>query len=86
MNIVRLVTRVACARKHDLRDVSRAVAGMAVEPAVCAGQRVFCLVIMVKAPTSPTVRVVAESTIISQPALVVLVLVTLLTDGGCILV
>jgi hypothetical protein len=63
MRIVLLVTRIAVRRQRNLGNVLRDVAGMAIDAAVCPGQRVACLRVVIEAPSRPTIRVVAERTV-----------------------
>jgi hypothetical protein len=63
MHIVLLVTRIAVRRQRNLGNVLRDVAGMAIDAAVCPGQRVACLRVVIEAPSRPTIRVVAERTV-----------------------
>lgn len=70
MRIVLTVTCVAIRRRHDFRDVPGDVAGVAIETAVRADQRVAGLGVVIEAPPLPAVRVVADRTIRTQAALV----------------
>jgi hypothetical protein len=63
MHVVLPVTRIAIGFQRNLGNVLRDVAGMAIDAAVCPGQRVACLRVMIEAPSRPTIRVVAERTI-----------------------
>jgi hypothetical protein len=63
MHVVLPVTRIAIGFQRNLGNVLRDVAGMAIDTAVCPGQRVACLRVMIEAPSRPTIRVVAERTI-----------------------
>jgi hypothetical protein len=59
MRIVLAVAGVAIRRQRDLGDVPGNVAGLAIDTAVRAGQRVTRLRVVIEAPTCPTIRVVA---------------------------
>jgi hypothetical protein len=63
MHVVLSVTPIAVRCQRDLGDVLGSVAGMAIEIAVCPGQRIACLRVVIEAPSRPTIRVVAERTI-----------------------
>jgi hypothetical protein len=63
MYVVLLMTRIAIRCQRDLGNVLGNVAGVAIEVAVCPGQRVVCLRVVIKAPSRPTIRVMAERTI-----------------------
>ena len=63
MDIVLAVTAVAVRRKCDLGDVFGRVAGMAIDAAMRARQRIFRLGVMVEAPARPSVRIVAKRAI-----------------------
>jgi hypothetical protein len=63
MHVVLLVTPPALRRQHNLGNVLGNVAGMAIDAAVCSGQRVACLRVVIEAPSCPTIRVVADRTI-----------------------
>jgi len=63
MRIVLSVTRIAVRRQRNLGNVLDHVAGVAIEAALCPGQRVACLRVVIEAPSRPTIRVVAERTI-----------------------
>lgn len=67
MRVVLPVARIAIRGQLDPGDVPRNVAGLAIEPAVHARQREARLCVMIKAPSLPTVRVVAERTVRPQP-------------------
>ena len=71
MDIVRPVASVAVRWQGDLCDIFRGVAGVAVERAVRACQRIFGLAIVIEAPAGPAVRVVTERAIGPQAAQVV---------------
>ena len=73
MRVILPVTRVAIRCQCDLSNVLGNVAGVAIEVAVCPGQRVGCLRVVIKAPSRPTIRVVAERTICPQAPLMMLV-------------
>ncbi len=63
MLVVLPVTRIAARRQRNLGNVLDHVAGVAIEAALCPGQRVACLRVVIEAPSRPTIRVVAERTI-----------------------
>lgn len=67
MDIVGPVASVAVRWQDDFRDIFRSVAGVAVQRAVRACQWIFGLMIVVEAPTRPTIRVVAKRAIGAQP-------------------
>jgi hypothetical protein len=85
MHVVLSVTRIAVAPEHDLRDILRGVAGVAVEAAMGARQRKMRLGVVVEAPERPCVRTVAEGAIGPQPSFVMLVAVTGRARRPCIL-
>ncbi len=80
MHVILLMTRIAIRRQRDLGNVPGHVAGVAIEAAMCPGQRIACLGVMIEAPSRPTIRVVAERTIGAQAPLVMLVPVA---GGAC---
>ena len=61
--VVLLVTRIAIRCQRDLGNILGDVAGVAIEAAVRAGQRVPCLFVVIEEPSRPTIGVVAEFTI-----------------------
>ena len=63
MHVVLPVTRIAVRRQRNLGNVLDHVAGVAIDAAVCPGQRVACLSVVIEAPSRPTIRVVAERTV-----------------------
>jgi len=63
MHVVLPVTRIAVRRQHNLGNVLDSVAGVAIDVAMCPGQRVVCLRVVIEAPSRPTIRVVAERAI-----------------------
>src|SRR5262249_52661065 len=67
------VTRITVRCRRDLGDVLGSVASVTVETAVRPGQWVVCLCIVIKAPSRPTIRVVAERAIWSEAPFVMLV-------------
>lgn len=67
MRVVLPVTRIAVRSQLDPGDVPHNVAGLAIEAAVRARQRKARLGVVIKAPSLPTVRVVAERAIRPQP-------------------
>jgi hypothetical protein len=73
--IVLLVARMAICCQRDLGDVLGNVTGVAIEAAVCAGERVARLLIMIESPSRPTIRVVAERTVCPEAPLMMLVAV-----------
>lgn len=80
MHVILLVTRVAVRRQRDLGNVLGDVTSVAIEAAVCPRQRIACLSVVIKAPSCPTIRIVAEPAIGSQAPLVMLVPVA---GGAC---
>jgi hypothetical protein len=76
MDVILLMTRVAICCQRDLGDILGSMAGMAIEAPVRPRERVVRLRVMIKAPSRPTIRVVAEHAIGSQAPLVMLVGVT----------
>jgi hypothetical protein len=63
MYVILLVAPIAIRVQRDLRNVLGNVASVAIEAAVCSRQRVACLRVVIKAPSPPTIRVVAERAI-----------------------
>ena len=80
MRVVLAVAGIAIRGQGDLGDIPDCVAGLAIEAAVRAGQRIARLCVVIEAPPAPTVRIVAERAIRPQATLMMLVLVT----GGAI--
>jgi hypothetical protein len=68
MRIVLAVAGVAIRGQRNLGDVLGDVAGLAIDAAVRPGQRIACLRVVIEAPSCPTVRIVAERAIRSEPA------------------
>jgi len=75
MRVVLPVTGVAIRGQRDLGDVFGDVAGLAIEIAMRPGQRVARLLVVIKAPPAPIVRVMAERAVRPQAAFMMLVLV-----------
>jgi hypothetical protein len=75
MYVILLVTRIAVRRQRDLGHLLGDVAGVAIEAAMCSGQRITRLRVVIKAPPLPAIRVVAERTICPQTPLMMLVAV-----------
>ncbi len=73
MYVVVLVARMAIRCQRDLGNVLGDVASVAIEAAVCSGQRIARLRVVIEAPSLPTTRVVAERTICPQAPLMMLV-------------
>jgi hypothetical protein len=69
------VAGIAIRRQRDLGDVPGDVAGLATDIAVCAGQRVTRLRIVIEAPPCPAIRVVAERAAWPQATFMMLVAV-----------
>jgi hypothetical protein len=63
MRVILTVAPVAIGLQRNLGNVLDNVAGMATGAAVCPGQRVACLSVVIEAPSRPTIRVVAERTV-----------------------
>ncbi len=76
MHVVLLVTRIAVIPEHDLRDILRGMAGMAVEAPMGTRQRKMRLGIMVEAPERPCIRIVAKGAIGPEASFVMLVPMT----------
>ena len=75
MHVILLVARIAGRRHRNLGDVLGGVASVTIEAAVLPGQRVARLLIMIEAPSRPSIRVVAERAIGRQTPLMVVVAV-----------
>jgi hypothetical protein len=73
MHVVLPVTRIAVRRQHNFGNVLGDVAGVAIDAAVRADERIMRLRIVIEAPSRPTIRVVAERTICPEAPLMVLV-------------
>src|SRR5215472_5399065 len=73
MRVILTMTRVAIGRQRDLGDIFDGVAGVAIETAVCPGQRVTRLRVVIKAPPRPAIRVVTEGAIRAEAASMVLI-------------
>jgi len=73
MRVILTMTRVAIGRQGDLGDVFDSVARVAIETAVCPGQRVTRLRVVIKAPPRPAIRVVTEGAIRAEAASMVLI-------------
>ena len=73
MRIVLTVARIAIRCRHDFRDIPGNVAGVAIEIAVRACQRVSSLGIMIETPPLPTIRVMADRTARTQATLVMFI-------------
>jgi hypothetical protein len=71
VRIVLTVAGVAIRGQRNLGDVLGDVAGLAIDAAVRPGQRIACLRVVIEAPSCPTVRIVAERAIRSEPAFMV---------------
>jgi hypothetical protein len=63
MYVVLLMTPIAIRCQRDLGNVLGDVAGVAIEAAVRAGERVACLRVVIKPPSRPAIGVVAERAI-----------------------
>jgi hypothetical protein len=61
--VVFLVARIAIRCQGDLCDVLGDMAGVAIDAAVCPGQQVARLFVVIEAPSRPTIRIVTERTI-----------------------
>lgn len=75
MHVVLAVTRIAIRRRHDLRHIPGRMAGVAIQAPVRAGQRVFCLGVVVIAPSLPAKGIVTEPAIRPQATFVMRVAV-----------
>ena len=73
MGVVLAVTRIAIRGQSDLGNFLGDVAGVAIEAAMRASQRVTRLRVMIKAPPHPTIRIMAERAVRTQAALMMLV-------------
>jgi hypothetical protein len=73
MHIVLAVAGIAIRGQRDLGDILGHVAGLAIETAVGPGQGESRLRVMIKAPPSPTIRIVAERTVRPQAPLMMIV-------------
>ena len=76
MRIVLTVARIAIRRRHDFRDISGNVAGVAIKVAVRARQRVPSLGVVIETPPLPTIRVMADRTVRTQATFVMFIRVT----------
>jgi hypothetical protein len=63
MYVVLPVTPIAVRRQRNLANVLDNVAAVTIDAAVCPGQRIVCLRVVIEAPSRPTIRVMAERTI-----------------------
>jgi hypothetical protein len=84
MRVVLAVAGIAIRRQRDLGDVPGNVAGLAIDTAVRAGQRVTRLRVVIETPTCPTIRVVAERAVRPQAALMMLVAVAGRANERCV--
>jgi hypothetical protein len=75
MNVIQPVAAITAGLQDDLADVLGSMTGVTIETLMSAGQRILRLGAVIEAPSSPTVRIVTESAIRSQAALVKLILV-----------
>jgi hypothetical protein len=75
MNVIQPVAAITGGLQDDLADVLGCMTGVTIETLMSSGQRILRLGAVIEAPSSPTVRVVTESAIRSQAALVKLILV-----------
>ena len=75
MDVILAVASGASARQRDLGGGLDGVAGVTIEPLMCAIQRVASLRIVVEAPSHPAIWVVALGAITGQAPLVMLILV-----------
>jgi len=73
MRVILTMTRVAIGRQRDLGDIFDSVARVAIEIAVCPGQRVPRLRVVIKAPPRPAIRIVTERAIRAEAAFMVLI-------------
>jgi hypothetical protein len=73
MGVVLAVAGIAIRGQRNFGDIPGDVAGLAIEPAVRPGQRVARLYVVIEAPPSPAIRVVAESTVCPQATFMMLV-------------
>jgi hypothetical protein len=76
MGVILTVASQAIHRQCRLCDVLRDVAGLAIEPAMGAGQRIARQGIVIITPALPAIRVVTERAVGSQPAFMMPVAVT----------
>lgn len=77
MRIVPAVAAVAVCGHHDLGDMLCGMTGVAVQIPMGSRQRILGLLVVIVDPPRPRIRVMAERTVRSDAALVVLVLVAL---------
>jgi len=73
MRVILAMARITILGQRDLGDVPGRVARLAIKPAMRTGQRVARLRIVIKAPSRPAVRIMAERAVRPQPAFVMLV-------------
>jgi 23S rRNA-/tRNA-specific pseudouridylate synthase len=73
MHVVLLVTPIAVRRQRNFGNVLDNVAGVAIDAAVGSRQRKTRLRVVIKAPSRPPIRVMAERTICPHAPLMVLV-------------
>ena len=73
MCVVASVTAVARRRQRDLGHILLVVTRSTGEPYMRARERKACLLVVIEAPASPSIRRMAESAIAAERALMVLV-------------
>jgi hypothetical protein len=73
MRVILTMTRVAIGRQRDLGDIFDSVARVAIETAVCPGQRVTRPRVVIKAPPRPAIRIVTGRAIRAEAAFMVLI-------------
>lgn len=84
MGVVRRVAPKATAIEHDPVRHLVAMTAVALQVTVCTRQREFCLTVVIEAPCRPCGRIVTEAAIGTEPAGVMLVLMTTSAGAGCV--